>query len=90
MKRLFRFFVCLGVIAALSGCAMSDNCWDDAYSAYGGAVERQDRFHGRVGSVLSDPAMQMTEPGALSNGPTESDLYPEGLIDSSSPEESSQ
>ena len=32
MKRKLRFLFCLCVVAALSGCAMCDNCWDDAYT----------------------------------------------------------
>lgn len=67
----------LCLMAALSGCAMCDNTWDDAYNAYGGALDRQDRFHGRVGSVLSDPQMQMLPPGGLSDEPTAADLYPD-------------
>ena len=62
MNRKLRFLLCLGVVAVLNGCAMCDNGWDDAYNGYGGAVERQDRFHGRVGSILSDPTLQVSEP----------------------------
>jgi hypothetical protein len=79
MKRKLRFLFCLCVVAVLSGCAMCNNCWDDAYNTYGGALDRQDRFHGRVGSVLSDPTLQMAEPGETSEAPTEADLYPDGL-----------
>jgi len=80
MQRKRRFLFCLCIVVILSGCALPDNSWDDAYSAYGGAMERQDRFHGRVGSVLSDPLVQTGEPGGALE-PTEADLYPPGLTD---------
>lgn len=81
MNRKLRFLLCLGVVAVLNGCAMCDNGWDDAYNGYGGAVERQDRFHGRVGSILSDPTLQMSEPAPMSDAAAEADLYPEGLLE---------
>jgi hypothetical protein len=81
MKRKLGSLLGLCVFVTVSGCAMCDNCYDDAYNAYGGALERQDRFHGRVGSVLSDPLMQAAEPGGLSDQPTEADLYPPGLLE---------
>ncbi|MCU0959091.1 MAG: hypothetical protein MUF48_03215 [Pirellulaceae bacterium] len=78
MNRWLYLLSCLCLTVALSGCAMCDNAWDDAYNAYGGAVERQDRFDGRVGSVLSDPQMQVIAPGGRSDEPTAADLYPRG------------
>ena len=90
MKRKVRLVIYLCVVALLSGCAMCDNCWDDAYNTYGGAMDRQDRFHGRVGSVLSDPTLQMAEPGGMSEEPTEADLYPEGLSEGPALEEAEQ
>ena len=77
MKRTLGILSSLLLAAAsCGGCAMCNNSWDEAYNAYGGAVERQDQFHGRVGSILSDPAMQYVEPGGRSDTPTEKDLYP--------------
>ncbi len=76
MNRAISLLFSLGLAIALSGCAMCDNAWDDAYNAYGGTLERQDQFHGRVGSVLSDPQMQTIAPGGLSDEPTVEDLYP--------------
>jgi hypothetical protein len=76
MNRWLYLLSGLWLAVALSGCAMCDNAWDDAYNAYGGTVERQDRFHGRVGSVLSDPQMQAMAPGGMSDEPTAADLYP--------------
>jgi hypothetical protein len=90
MKRQLRILLCFCVVAVLSGCAMSDNCWDDAYNTYGGAFERQDRFHGRVGSVLSDPMMQAVEPGGMRDTPTQADLYPDGLGEGPSLDDATQ
>ncbi len=74
-KRLGGTLLCLGLAISATGCAMCHTEFDDAYSAYGGIRDRQDRFHGRVGSILSDPAMQYAEPGGMSDTPTEEDLY---------------
>lgn len=90
MKRKFRLLLCLCVVALLSGCAMCNNCWDDAYNTYGGALDRQDRFHGRVGSMLSDPMMQVVDSNEMSNAPAEADLYPEGLTDGPSLDDATQ
>ncbi len=81
MKRKLRLLLCLCIVALLSGCAMCSNCWDDAYNAYGGAMDRQDRFRGRVGSVLSDPMTQVEIQDAADQSPTEADLYPEEYLD---------
>ncbi len=75
MKRLLPTLLSLGLIVSASGCAMCYTPYDDTYSAYGGIRERQDRVHGRVGSILSDPAMQFTEPGGMGESATEADLY---------------
>lgn len=40
-------------VASLSGCAMGQQCFDDAYPHYGSIAERTDRFQGRVGSVFA-------------------------------------
>ena len=45
--------VCL--LTASSGCSMCCAPFDTAFGAYGGAVERGDLHHGRVGSIF-DPA----------------------------------
>ncbi|MHB8973465.1 MAG: hypothetical protein ACYC3X_09670 [Pirellulaceae bacterium] len=81
MKRKLGSLLGLCVFVSVGGCAMCNNDYDDAYNAYGGGLERQDRYHGRVGSVLSDPMIQAVEPGALSDTPTEADLYPPGLLE---------
>jgi hypothetical protein len=74
-KRLRSTLLCLALAVSAAGCAMCHTEFDDTYAAYGGIRERQDRMHGRVGSILSDPAMQMAEPGGMSDTPTEEDLY---------------
>jgi hypothetical protein len=83
MNRLLSLLLGLGAAVAIGGCAMCDNSWDDAYNAYGGKLDRQNRFHGRVGSVLSDPQMQVIPPGGLSDEPTAADLYPDAQLESS-------
>jgi hypothetical protein len=62
-------------IATCGGCALCDNSFDDAYNAYGGLVPRHDLGHGRVGSVLSDPAFQYLGPDSADTHSTEADLY---------------
>ncbi len=74
-KRLGSLLLGLCLAGSVSGCTMCHTPFDDTYAAYGGVRERQDRMHGRVGSILSDPAMQMAEPGAMNDTATEEDLY---------------
>lgn len=81
MQRKLIAWLGLYVCVSISGCAMCNNCYDDAYNAYGGAIERQDRFHGRVGSILSDPGMRMPESGADPDAATDADLYPPALLE---------
>ncbi len=49
--------------------------YDDDYNAFGGIVERQDRLHGRVGSILSDPSVQYIDSDTTGDSATEADLY---------------
>ncbi|MGM0485130.1 MAG: hypothetical protein ACQESR_00005 [Planctomycetota bacterium] len=76
LKRLLSFVLGLGLVTALTGCAMCFTPYDDDYNAYGGIVERQDRGRGRVGSILSDPSLQYTEATGMVDEATEEDLYP--------------
>lgn len=55
---------------------MCSTPYDDHYNAFGGLVERQDRVGGRVGSILSDPALQYPDSEGVLDGATEQDLYP--------------
>lgn len=49
------------LLGTSSGCLMCCNPMYDAYPAYGGAVQRTDRFHGRVGSVFEPAGVAMTD-----------------------------
>ncbi len=73
MKRLFKTLVCLSLAASFTGCTLCYTPYDDHYNAFGGVVERHDRQHGRVGSVLSDPSAQFTD--SAGEAATEDDLY---------------
>lgn len=55
------------VMSMLLGCAMCCGPHDDHYSLYGGKFQRVDPAHGRVGSILSDPAYMGGGPSADSN-----------------------
>jgi hypothetical protein len=55
------------VLLASMGCTMCPQAPDDyAYAAYGGILDRADRFHGRVGSAFAPaegaPGPMMAEP----------------------------
>lgn len=50
MQSLWQRLV-LGILAACSGCAICANPHDCKFAAYGGKIQRQDRVHGRVGSL---------------------------------------
>lgn len=50
----------LVLLFGLSGCAMCSNELDGYYAAYGGKHARENRLHGRVGSII-DPASETTE-----------------------------
>lgn len=43
----------LGAVVLFSGCAICASPDDEAYAAYGGVSEREDRCCGRVGSLLT-------------------------------------
>ena len=62
------------MLSSVTGCAMCFTPYDDHYNAFGGVVERHDRVHGRVGSILSDPDLQYTGGNVTEEG-TEADLY---------------
>ncbi len=52
------------LLSTASGCMMCCNPMYDAYPAYGGAMERTDRFHGRVGSAFEPAGMSVVPPPA--------------------------
>jgi hypothetical protein len=74
LKRLLAPLLCVCLAVASSGCAMCYTPYDDHYNAFGGVAERQDRVHGRVGSILSDPSFQYSD-GGMGEAATEADLY---------------
>ena len=53
--------VVVGGLALLAtmGCAMCANPYDCSYAAYGGRIQRANRAHGRVGSILDPSAGQL-------------------------------
>lgn len=75
MTRLLATLSLLCLAVSSTGCALCYTPYDDHYNAFGGVVERQDRVHGRVGSILSDPAFQYFGPSPGSDMATEADLY---------------
>jgi hypothetical protein len=54
MTRSLLMLLLVSGLATASGCVMCAAPDDTAYSAYGGAWQRDDMYHGRVGSIL-DP-----------------------------------
>jgi hypothetical protein len=64
----FAAAVFAGVLLASTGCTMCSQPPEDyAYGAYGGIIDRADRFHGRVGSAFAPAeagaAHAMEQPG---------------------------
>lgn len=49
---------CLALLAT-TGCSMCASPYDCSYAAYGGRIQRVDRVHGRVGSILDPSAGQL-------------------------------
>ena len=59
------------ILLPLTGCAMCAGPFDSQYSAEGGAWERHDPSHGRVGSAFSDAGAPREETADLEGVPTE-------------------
>ena len=55
-RRLLQGFIALWFSSSL-GCSICPSPYDYDYGAYGTKTPRTDMRHGRVGSVLSDPAL---------------------------------
>ena len=55
MRSALAFWGCCTLLATM-GCAMCANPHDCSYAAYGGRIQRVDRVHGRVGSILDPDA----------------------------------
>ncbi|QEG22395.1 hypothetical protein [Mariniblastus fucicola] len=59
--------IVLTLVASTTGCSMCCGPFDYDYPTFGGKHLRADRAHGRVGSILSDPATMLSGPSADSN-----------------------
>lgn len=55
MRFLLHPWIVIAAALAASGCAVCASPDDEAYSSYGGIVERHDPYHGRVGSAFAPP-----------------------------------
>jgi hypothetical protein len=53
------------IAACSSGCSLCCTPYDDAYPAYGGKWQREDRYHGRVGSAFEPAGGMVTGESAL-------------------------
>jgi hypothetical protein len=69
MNGAFSRIALAALAASCLGCAMCQAPDDFAYSAYGGRVQREDMYHGRVGSILGPPAGYVVVPHEQ-QGPT--------------------
>lgn len=55
MKNLISFVIAALICFSSTGCSICCGPFDYDYPDFGGKHERQDRRHGRVGSIFSDP-----------------------------------
>ena len=55
MKNLILFVIAALICFSFTGCSICCGPFDYDYPDFGGKHERQDRRHGRVGSIFSDP-----------------------------------
>ena len=55
MKNLILFVIAALICSSFTGCSICCGPFDYDYPDFGGKHERQDRRHGRVGSIFSDP-----------------------------------
>lgn len=62
MGRWIRELSLLAIAGSSLGCAICANPFDHDYVTYGSRTPRQDMRHGRVGSPLSDPALNGGSP----------------------------
>ena len=68
MKNQISLIITVFVCCLSAGCSMCCGPHDYDYPDFGGKHQRQDRRHGRVGSILSDPlAPRVGGPSADSN-----------------------
>ena len=63
------------IVLPMTGCAMCAGPFDAQYSAEGGAWERHDASHGRVGSAFSNAGAPRGETADLEGVPAEGEAY---------------
>ena len=78
----FHWLVSL-IILPLAGCAMCAGPFDSDYSAEGGAWERHDPSHGRVGSAFSDAGAPRSENNAPDGATDDAELNPDAYYEAS-------
>ncbi len=61
MKYALYVLLLFVAVSGAAGCAMCENCYDEAYPTYGGKWQRADRFRGRVGSAFAPAEAQVIE-----------------------------
>lgn len=66
MRRLVLLLFVVATLAAASGCSICASPDDEAYPAYGGIVQRQDPYHGRVGSAFGSGVAAVSHEGEFS------------------------
>ena len=82
MKNQIAFLIAALFCFLSTGCSMCCGPYDYDYPDFGGKHQRQDRQHGRVGSILSDPLAPRA--GGAS---ADSNLLPAPALRSSEPRE---
>ena len=83
MKNQIAFLIAALFCFLSTGCSMCCGPYDYDYPNFGGKHQRQDRQHGRVGSILSDPLAPR-----VGGAPADSNLLPPPPLRSSEPRES--
>ena len=68
------------LLSSTSGCLMCCNPMYDAYPAYGGAMQRTDRFHGRVGSAIEPAGVSVVGRGEAPDFIWERNTAPGGQL----------
>jgi hypothetical protein len=61
--RVAQLLVLAGVVPLFAGCTMCSSCDDYNYSAFGGAWQRTDMQHGRVGSAFTAAGVKVLDTG---------------------------
>ena len=81
MLRKLSACLLLSLVASASGCAICCSPFDEAYSGYGGRWQRDDMYHGRVGSAFAPaggPVLMSDEDDGTLSQPESVERYDEG------------